>query len=114
MSDSGHQTALTIRISGTHDLRNLPRETGTYQREVENGTVHTFTIEDGKVVKHEAVDRAGTPLKTSRIRIDASWNGGTPVWNHDVPQCYFCAEGGDTWGGGGGETHQCWVGDCDI
>jgi hypothetical protein len=114
MSDSGHQTPSTIKISKTHDLRNLPRETGTYQREVEDGIVHTFTIKDGKVVKHEAVDREGRPLATSRIRIEAAWGSGAPVYDPDTRTCYFCTSGGDTWGAGGDGSHQCWEGDCVV
>lgn len=108
------RTTLTINISKTHDFLDLPRETGIYRREVENGVVHTFTVKDGKIVKHEAVDRHGKPLATSRIRIASSTYGpGYGPINPDVPKCYYCTEG-DTWGAGGDGTHECVSTPCDM
>ena len=113
MSESEH-TTLTINISKTYNFLDLPRETGTYQREVGNGVVHTFTVKDGKIVKHAAVDRNGKPLATSRIRIESSTYGpGYGPIGPDVPRCMYCTEG-DTWGAGGDDKHECMTVPCDM
>ena len=112
MSDNA--TAFPIKISQSFDLLNIPKKDGVYRREVEDGIVHTFTISDGKVLKREAFDRDGNPLPTYRLRITASGGFNPPFINPDSPKCYFCVSGGDTWGGGGGETHNCWVDECDM
>jgi hypothetical protein len=105
-------TALTINISETHNFLDLPRETGTYRREVENGIVHTFTVEDGKIVKHEAVNREGKQLATSQIRIVADYihnpgGGGSPAIPVDSPKCYYCTNDSDY-----SSHHSCWSAPC--
>ena len=100
---------MKINVSETHDFLDPPRETGTHRREVENGVVHTFTVEDGKMVKHEAVDRDGKPLRTSRLRMESTWDDPPTAW------CYICTNGGDTWGPGGDDVwHQCYKAPCDF
>lgn len=111
MSDRGNPTSLTINISQTHDFLDLPRETGIYQREVENGVVYTFTVEEGKIVKHEAVNREGKPLATSRIRIEsvAEDYEFPPIHIPPGPKCYICTNDSDY-----DDNHQCYVANCDI
>jgi hypothetical protein len=114
MSDSEH-TTFTFNVSKTHNFLDLPRETGTYRREVANGVVYTLTVEDGKIVKHEAVDRNGKPLRTTRIRMERpSYGPGYGPIGPDEPRCMFCTSGGDTWGPGGDEPHECQTVPCDM
>ncbi len=109
MGDRGNPTSLTINISQTHDFLDLPRESGIYQREVENGVVHTFTVEDGKIVKHEAVNRDGKPLAMSRIRIEGVAADGNPYLIPPGPKCYICTNDSDY-----DDSHQCYVANCDF
>jgi hypothetical protein len=85
MVSSNHLARIrSIKISDTHDLLDIPSESGSYSKELENGIVLTLTIEEGKIVKNEAKDSKGHSLKISHLK------------NHSVtpaelgPVCFVC------------------------
>jgi hypothetical protein len=59
----------SIKVSDKHDLLDVSSEAGTYSRNLENGVVLTFTVEGGKIVKHDAKDRDGKELKTFNLQM---------------------------------------------
>jgi hypothetical protein len=91
----------SIRIS-KHDLMDIVSD-GTHSKKLENGVVLTITIDKGKMVKHEAKDKAGNSLQTFFLTM---WTGPLDEGRH----CYVC------WPGGGGyeEPPYCVRRPCDI
>jgi hypothetical protein len=82
----------SIKISDKQNLMGIHSEAGTYSEKFENGVVLTITIEKGKMVKHEAKDRAGNSLKTSILRISGIGEETCYVCFHvDTPQM-FCGK----------------------
>lgn len=67
MADLGQ--IYSLKISGKRDFMDVTSKSGTYSQKFENGVVLSITIEKGKMVKHEAKDRAGKLLKSSIVRI---------------------------------------------
>lgn len=102
MSGSNDLTQIrSIKIS-KHDPLDVVSD-GTHSKELENGVVLTITIDKGKMVKHEAKDKAGNSLQTFFLTMRTGPRDEGKL-------CYTC------WNGGGGyeEPPYCIRTPCDI
>ena len=87
----------SLRLSHTEDLLDLSPESGAYSKTLDDGTVINITVKGGKIVKHEAHDKEGNPLRPYYVNTRPG-DPGSP----EARVCYSCYIKDPSWDGPGG------------